>query len=179
MEASFDNGFHCEAPTVRPKVGLMSTGTEPSPASPLSPSAYGIGDVAARFGVAVSTLRWWEHCGLLTPARTSGRRVYGDADLRRIALIQLLQRAAMMSLPEIAALLAGSSADQDWRTAVHSRVAECEDQIARLTAARGYLTHLLDCPSDHPTDRCPYLAAEIDTYLATGRLSAPSNVAED
>jgi DNA-binding transcriptional MerR regulator len=131
---------------------------------------YGIGEVAARFGVAVSALRWWERCGLLTPARVSGRRVYGEAEIRRIALIQLLQRAAAMSLPEISALLAGSRTDQDWRTAVRARVAECEEQLARLTAARAYLAHLLSCPNDHPTDRCPYLAEAINAYLTTGRV---------
>ncbi|MCD7437037.1 hypothetical protein K4B79_02250 [Streptomyces lincolnensis] len=47
-----------------------------------------------------------------------------------------------------------------------ARVAECEAQLARLTAARGYLAHLLSCPSEHPTDECPYLAEEIDEYLA-------------
>ncbi|NGO10267.1 MerR family transcriptional regulator [Streptomyces sp. HC44] len=143
-----------------------------------SPTAYGIGEVAARFGVAVSTLRWWERCGLVTPARTSGRRTYSDADVRRIAVVQLLQKTTMMSLPEISALLAGSGNDRDWRTAVRARVTECEEQLARLTAARAYLAHLLSCPSDHPTDQCPYLAQEIDGYLATGRISSPPDPVE-
>lgn len=127
-----------------------------------------VGDVAARFGVAVSTLHWWEKCGLLAPSRRSGRRAYDEADVRRIALIQLLQSTAMLSLPQIAALLTGRGDDQDWRTVVRDRVAACDEQIARLTAARGYLRHMLTCPSDHPADDCPYLAAEIDAYLAAG-----------
>ncbi|MEV0219537.1 MerR family transcriptional regulator [Streptomyces sp. NPDC050704] len=143
-----------------------------STTGPASP-ARSIGEVADRFDVAVSTLRWWERCGLLSPARVSGRRVYDDADIRRIAVIQLLQKTALLSLPEISALLDGTSKDQDWRTAVGARVDECEAQLARLTAARAYLTHLLSCPSDHPTGQCPYLAEEIDTYLATGRVPTP------
>ncbi|WLW51272.1 hypothetical protein [Streptomyces sp. YU58] len=50
--------------------------------------------------------------------------------------------------------------------AVGARVAECEAQPARLTAARGCPAHLLSCPSDHPTDECPCPAEEIDEYLA-------------
>ncbi|MGW0760709.1 helix-turn-helix domain-containing protein [Streptomyces sp. NPDC002814] len=141
------------------------------------PSVHGIGEVAARFDIAVSTLRWWEKCGLLSPARASGRRVYGDSDVRRIALIQLLQRTTLMSLPEISALLAGTSKDGDWRTAVKGRVTECEAQLARLTAARAYLAHLLDCPNDHPTDQCPHLAEELDHYLTTGRVPRPPSIA--
>ncbi|WBB61904.1 MerR family transcriptional regulator [Streptomyces sp. WMMC500] len=129
-------------------------------------ASYGVGEVATRFQVAVSTLHWWEKQGLLTPARHAGRRVYGDTDLRRIALIQLLQGTAMMSLPEIAALLAGGTADRDWRTAVGQRLAVCDEQLARLTSARAYLAHMLTCPSEHPVDTCPYLAEEIDAYLA-------------
>ncbi|GAA2110531.1 hypothetical protein GCM10009802_07750 [Streptomyces synnematoformans] len=124
-----------------------------------------MGEVAARFGVAVSTLHWWEKQGLLAPARRAGRRVYGDADLRRIALIQLMQGTAMMSLPEIAVLLASSTADRDWRTAVGDRLATCDEQLARLTSARAHLAHMLTCPSDHPVDECTYLAEEIHAYL--------------
>ncbi|MFI0451377.1 MerR family transcriptional regulator [Actinomadura sp. 6N118] len=128
-----------------------------------------IGEAARRFGVAISTLRWWEKRGLLTPAsRQSGRRRYGQAELRRVALIQLCQSTAMMSLEEIGALLAGSTRDGDWRAAVRQRVAACDDQLARLTAARAYLSHMLECPSDHPADTCPYLAEHIDQHLAAG-----------
>lgn len=149
---------------MRPKVDLMSNGD--SNGSGGGSAAYGVGEVAARFGVAASTLHWWEKQGLLTPARRAGRRVYGDADLRRIALIQLLQGTAMMSLPEIATLLAGGTADRDWRAAVGRRLASCDEQLARLASARAYLEHMLTCPSDHPVDTCPYLAEEINAYLA-------------
>ncbi|MGJ5893834.1 MerR family transcriptional regulator [Streptomyces niveiscabiei] len=127
--------------------------------------AHGVGEVASRFGVAVSTLYWWEKEGLLAPARHAGRRVYGAADLRRIALIQLMQGTAMMSLPDIAALIAGGRDDQDWHTSAERRLADCEEQLTRLNRARTYLRHLLTCPSTHPVDQCPYLADEIDHIL--------------
>jgi DNA-binding transcriptional MerR regulator len=98
--------------------------------------------------------------------------VYGNPDVRRIALVQLLQNTALMSLPEISALLAASGKDRDWRTVVQARVDECEDQLARLTTARAYLAHLLSRPSGHPTDQCPYLAEEIDVRLCRPRAFA-------
>jgi DNA-binding transcriptional MerR regulator len=131
-------------------------------------SGQSVGDVAARFGVAVSTLHWWEKSGLLAPQRRSGRRVYHEVDLRRIALIQLLQGTAGMNLPDIAAVLDGGHGDRHWREIVQDRVAVCEQQFARLEAVRAYLTHLWTCPSEHLTEECPYLAARIDANLADG-----------
>lgn len=127
--------------------------------------AYPIGAVAARFDVAISTLRWWEKYGLLSVRRVSGQRRYDEAAIRRIALIQLMQRTAMMSLDEIAGLLAGSTEDGDWRAGVRARIAACDEQLARMTTARRYLAHLLTCPSEHPVDTCPQLAKQIDQTL--------------
>ncbi|MEU6582433.1 MerR family transcriptional regulator [Nocardia sp. NPDC046763] len=153
------DSFHYHSPSLRPKVGFMSSlsATE---------QTFSIGAVARRAGVAVSTLRWWERMGLVVPAgRMSGKRRYDHANLRRIALIQLWQRASM-SLDEIATVLAGSSSDRDWRDAVRARVAVCDEQLARITAARDYLSHLIECPNDHPADNCPYLADAINEILA-------------
>ncbi|NGO69476.1 MerR family transcriptional regulator [Streptomyces boncukensis] len=130
-----------------------------------SGAGWSVGEVAARFGLAVSTLHWWEKCGLLAPERASGRRVYREAELRRIAVVQLLQGTAGMALPEIAALLEGSTGDRDWRAVVRGRVARCEEQLDQVRRARDYLTHLLECPSEHPVAQCPYLAADIDSRL--------------
>jgi DNA-binding transcriptional MerR regulator len=166
--------FICVDVTLRPKVGFMSTGTAEKE------TLYSIGEAARRFGVAVSTLRWWEKCGLLTPASwQSGRRRYGQAELRRIALIQLCQNTAMMSLEEIGALLAGSTRNGGWRAAVRQRIAVCDERLARLTTARAYLSHMLECPSDHPVDTCPYLAEHIDQHLAAGPAPATGRERRD
>jgi DNA-binding transcriptional MerR regulator len=150
---------------MRAKVGFMSSGNTPGAVT------YSIGEVAARFGVAVSALRWWEKRGLIAPsARQSGRRRYRDRDVRRIAMIQMWQSAAAMSLDEIRALLVGNTGDASWRAAVQGRIAACDEQIARLRSARSVLARMLECPSDHPAESCPYLAATIDEYLATGQL---------
>ncbi|MFG1798304.1 MerR family transcriptional regulator [Nocardia sp. NPDC049149] len=127
---------------------------------------FSIGEVARRFGVAVSVLRWWEKQGLLMPSgRESGRRRYDEADVRRIALIQLLQETALMSLEEIRTVLNGEDHSGGWRQVVQTRLDACEEQQLRLQAAQAYLSHALACQRDDLVDGCPYLSEEIDNYL--------------
>ncbi|PSJ37541.1 MerR family transcriptional regulator [Allosphingosinicella deserti] len=55
-----------------------------------------IAEVVRRTGVSSRTLRFYEARGLLQPLRTaSGRRVYGPADLDRLAQILALKRAGL------------------------------------------------------------------------------------
>ncbi|MDX3386318.1 hypothetical protein PV682_33410 [Streptomyces niveiscabiei] len=58
-----------------------------------------------------------------------------------------------MSLPDIAALIAGGRDDQDWHTFAERRLADCAEQLTRLNRARTYLRHLRTCPSTHPVER--------------------------
>ena len=61
-----------------------------------------IGEVAAQAGVRVSLLRYYEEVGLLAPAeRVNGQRRYDPSALRRLAVIDVAQRAGL-SLEEIA-----------------------------------------------------------------------------
>jgi len=47
-----------------------------------------IGEVAARCGLATSTLRYYERLGVLpAPARRSGRRRYGEEAVERLAVV--------------------------------------------------------------------------------------------
>ncbi|MEV4460634.1 MerR family DNA-binding transcriptional regulator [Microbispora sp. NPDC049633] len=48
--------------SVQPNVGMKSSAT------------IGIGEAAARFGLATHVLRHWEYVGLLTPSRVAGDR---------------------------------------------------------------------------------------------------------
>ncbi len=129
-----------------------------------------IGEAAARFGLAASTLRYWEERGVLRPAeRQSGRRVYGPEQLRRIALIQIWQDTGTMTLDEIAAVLAGRSDAGDWREAIQHRMTAVDEQIERLTTARSYLAHYLGCPRDHPADDCPKVRGEVERHMAALR----------
>jgi MerR family transcriptional regulator, redox-sensitive transcriptional activator SoxR len=64
-----------------------------------------IGEVARRAGVRVSLIRYYEEIGLLpAPARLSGQRRYDETVLRRLAVIDVAQRAGL-SLEEIRELV--------------------------------------------------------------------------
>jgi MerR family redox-sensitive transcriptional activator SoxR len=64
-----------------------------------------IGEVAAQAGVNTSLIRYYERIGLLPVAeRISGQRRYDPAIVRRLAVIDVAQRAGL-SLDEISGLL--------------------------------------------------------------------------
>ncbi|TLP94880.1 MerR family transcriptional regulator [Nesterenkonia salmonea] len=57
-----------------------------------------VGELSARTGVSVRSLRYYEEKGLLSPQRTSaGHRVYATADETRVVKIQNLLRAGFCS----------------------------------------------------------------------------------
>jgi len=69
-----------------------------------------IGEVAARAGVRVSLVRYYDRIGLLPPAgRVSGQRRYDPSALRRLALIDRAQR--VRTWLQHAATCGGPSAD--------------------------------------------------------------------
>src|SRR5690606_16233465 len=60
-----------------------------------------IGQLAARTGVAVSALRYYEEKGLLTPLRTRGnQRRFLRSDIRRVSFILIAQKLGL-ALTEI------------------------------------------------------------------------------
>lgn len=64
-----------------------------------------IGQVAERAGVKTSLIRYYEDIGLLPePERVSGHRRYDETVLRRLAVIDVAQRAGM-TLEEIKVLV--------------------------------------------------------------------------
>lgn len=131
-----------------------------------------IGETAAKLGVAVSTVRYWHERGLVEPAaRRSGRRVYGEAELHRLAVAKMLQDTGLLSLDEISAVVGGPGEGGDWRAAVHARIDAIHAQQARLARAEEFLTHLLNCPSDDPVARCPHLRHETDAMLEQTQVS--------
>ncbi|MDA3646852.1 MerR family transcriptional regulator [Saccharopolyspora indica] len=120
-----------------------------------------IGEVVARFEVPISTLHYWERRGLITPHRRSGRRHFDTDQLYRLALIKLWQGTGLMSLDEIATVLAGHDGEHDWRDTVTGRMAAIEEQVARLNAGHEYLRHLLECPVQNGLDECPEFRAQV------------------
>jgi DNA-binding transcriptional MerR regulator len=138
----------------------------------------GITDAAGLFGLAPSTLRWWERSGLLDPRRgAGGRRRYGRADLNRIALVHLARNTGQLSLAEIGDFATGLTergGHPKWHRAVRSRIAALDEQLAQLARARAYLQHTLECRHDDPAE-CPVFTREVvDLYPGLGRVLSPS-----
>ncbi|RSN72075.1 MerR family transcriptional regulator [Actinomadura sp. WAC 06369] len=133
-----------------------------------SDDAVPIGEAAALYRLAPSTLRWWDRQGVVAPtARHGGRRFYGEDDLRRLGLAYLCRVVGMMPL-DAAAVVASGTADLDtWRRTMRAEIDRLDERVERLTAARDYLNHLLRCEDDDII-RCSYLDAELETRTPLG-----------
>ena len=136
------------------------------------PSAKGfaalltVGEVAARSGVAVSALHFYEAKGLLKSIRSGGnQRRYHRGALRRVAIIKVAQRTGI-ALSEIKAALDALPSDrplsaQDWRRLSARWRADLDARIVKLTALRDQLGDCIgcgclsmeSCPLRNPGDR--------------------------
>jgi MerR family redox-sensitive transcriptional activator SoxR len=109
-----------------------------------------IGDMAARTGLSVSAIRFYEDKGLVTPERNAGgQRRYTRADLRRLSFIMAAQRLGL-SLTDIAAALESLPADRapskaDWAKVATGIEARLDAQIAMLQALREKLGGCIGC----------------------------------
>jgi len=100
--------------------------------------------------------------GLLAPARDrGGQRRYGEADLRRVALI-LMGKEVGFSLGELRALL-GSGNPMDHPEILQRHLATLTDRIAQATAAKELIEHGLSCPL--PFDECPHAREQIEARI--------------
>lgn len=126
----------------------------------------GVGEVARRSGVAVSTLHFYEAKGLIRSFRTAGnQRRYESAVLRRIAVIRIAQDLGV-SLAEIGSALASlpggrtpNAADwaelsSGWRDKLDLRIT----QLQRLRDGLGDCIgcgclSTIHCPLRNPDDR--------------------------
>src|SRR3954465_12896777 len=109
--------------------------------NPTSSQDLRIGDVANRAGVNTSLIRYYERIGLLpAPERVSGQRRYDAAVLRRLAVIDVAQRAGL-SLDEIAELVhAGPEPMSDQlRELAHRKLPEIDALIERAQRVRAWL----------------------------------------
>ncbi|MGH3328557.1 MAG: MerR family transcriptional regulator [Streptomycetales bacterium] len=123
-----------------------------------------IGEAARMLGVNTSALRYYEERGLVRPAaRRGGRRMYGTAELRRLALIRIVQQLGL-GLDTADAVLDAPS--ERWREVVRDQDAALAALIARAEGARKFLTHAASCPSEHPARDCPYLVGTLDRLIA-------------
>jgi DNA-binding transcriptional MerR regulator len=126
---------------------------------------YSISQVARSFGLAVSTLRYYDELGLLEPAERRGNvRYYGKAELRRLALIRRLHHEGLVSLVDTDALLADTSRVAS-RDVLAAAIAKIGAQVDNLTKAQRLLEHLLTCPRPDPVRHCEKLHAELDALV--------------
>jgi MerR family transcriptional regulator, redox-sensitive transcriptional activator SoxR len=108
-----------------------------------------IGEVAARSGVSVSAIRFYERRGLLEAAeRVGGRRRFAPAVIRRLEIVGIAKRAGF-SLEEIAGLLAstdrGAPAHEPIRELATRKLPEIDSLIARAETMRGWLSAAERC----------------------------------
>lgn len=106
-----------------------------------------IGDVAQQAGVRTSLVRYYEEVGVLPPPRrVSGQRRYDESVLRRLAVIDVAQRAGF-SLDEVRELLdAGADPLSDrLRGLAERKLPAIEALIDRAERVRAWLDTARSC----------------------------------
>lgn len=109
-----------------------------------------IGTLAARTGVAVSAIRFYEERGLLTSLRTSGnQRRFLRSDIRRVSFILIAQRLGL-GLDEIERELSALPRDRtptlfDWQKISRSMRVAIDEKIKLLTRTRNQLDQCIGC----------------------------------
>lgn len=109
-----------------------------------------IGEVAARSGVAVSAVRFYDEQGLISSVRTpAGHRRYMRSTLRRVAFIRAAQQVGL-SLADIHEALASLPGGRtptraDWARLSQGFRVRLEEQIANLERLREGLTGCIGC----------------------------------
>lgn len=113
----------------------------------MSNAAMRIGEVAEQAGVRTSLIRYYERIGLLpAPERESGQRRYDASVLRRLAVIDVAQRAGL-TLDEIAELVhAGNEPmSEQLRELAQHKLPEIDALIDRAQRVRGWLQTATGC----------------------------------
>lgn len=130
-----------------------------------------IGQLAQRFGLKTSAIRYYEANGILPePARHNGHRRYGPDAVRRMEVLDVAKRAGF-SLDEARVLLqsadAGTPAFELLRVLATRKLPEVEALIARAQAMRDWLLTATDC-SCTSLDVCALFDADGDQAARPG-----------
>jgi MerR family redox-sensitive transcriptional activator SoxR len=123
------------------------------------PQELTVGQLAARSGVTVSAVHFYEAKGLINGWRTGGnQRRYPRAVLRRIAVIKVAQRVglplsiirdALLSLPK-----GRTPTEKDWAVLSTRWRGDLDERIKRLKKLRNELTNCIGCGC-LSLDSCP------------------------
>jgi len=122
----------------------------PDPPPKPIPAVLSVGEVAARSGIAVTAIHFYEAEGLIKSWRNPGNhRRYGRDVLRRLAVIKVAQRAgiplatirdALRALPKERAPTAA-----DWAKLAARWRSDLDERIQRLTRLRDQLDGCIGC----------------------------------
>lgn len=113
-----------------------------------------IGELAARTGVSVRSLRYYEEQGLLISTRSSsGQRHYTEGQPERVAFIQRMYAAGLSSRTVTELLPCVDSPSRDNSDSALERMAQERDRLSRhitdLTATRDALDQLVATARAH------------------------------
>lgn len=139
-------------------------------------STLDIAEVAARSGVTVSALRYYEEKGLIASSGRRGlRRQFTDDVLQRLALVAI-GRDAGFTLDEIAGMFGPDGEPAIDRALLSTRADDLDRTIRRLTVLRDGLRHAAACPAPRhlecPTFRRILAAAQRRPGRVSGRRPA-------
>ena len=114
------------------------------------PAELSVGQFAARSGVAVSTLHFYEAEGLIASRRTPGnQRRYPRAMLRRVAFIRVSQRAGipLRRIKEALDRLPSGRTPtrRDWARLSAAWREDVDQRISQLQSLRDRLTGCIGC----------------------------------
>jgi MerR family redox-sensitive transcriptional activator SoxR len=129
-----------------------------------------IGQLAQRFGLNTSAIRYYEANGVLPePARESGQRRYGPDAIRRMEVLDVAKRAGF-SLDEARVLLqrteAGSPAHEALRELATLKLHEIDALIERAQSMRAWLLTATGCSCD-TLDVCALFNEPDDTAASS------------
>lgn len=113
-------------------------------------TSLGVGEVALRSGLTVSTLHFYESRGLIKAFRSAGnQRRYPRSILRRLAVIKVAQKVGV-PLSDIAEALQALPSERtpgvrDWRRLSRNWKQSLDERIHTLTQLRDQLDGCIGC----------------------------------
>ncbi|WP_104182062.1 MerR family transcriptional regulator [Arthrobacter sp. B0490] len=122
-----------------------------------------IGDIAERAGVSTRALRYYEEQGLLPAERTArGQRVYEEAAVERVHLIQQLFAAGLASrtIVELLPCVDSGEASEDALALLQRERDRITESIGELEKARAQLDRVIELSLHPDPEHCPALRAE-------------------
>ncbi|MEU6797951.1 MerR family transcriptional regulator [Nonomuraea wenchangensis] len=119
-----------------------------------------IGELAARSGVSVRALCYYEEQGLLEADRSgSGQRHYPASAIERVHLIQMLYAAGLSSrtIAELLPCVEAKVSTPESRARLFAERDRIDAQIAGLTRTRDRLDAVI-ASTESPASGCTYIA---------------------